>query len=434
MSNHSSRSNSPIDKDFDELLSGNYKKNTAPKTPPRTSSYPKGLSPLKESFKLLHDARRNISSTLSEFPEIDSGDSQGSMDSGKTDSVYSDDDEFSKKLEREAAKHKEISRKLREQFEERKKRYATMSEKEVEAAEKKRRNANRINNKLKNWGNSKLEPTTAGRRKKRKTKKNNKRNKRTQKKNKRKNKKSRKTRSKRQRGGNTEDNKFVVAAMQGKKEDVEKLLNKGVDVDAVVKEDSWTALIWASRKGHTDIVELLLNNGANVNLAPYSGVSALHLASKYGHKQIVELLLNKGADVNAETSGKFTALILASEQGNIDIVKLLLDNGADVNAKTTSGRTALIWARENRHENIVKLLEDAIEIRKKKDDAMEEIEQFNLKSVPSLATMAKEQLTTEQLKELRELYPVPPGKLGGRRKKTQKKSKKRTMKRNTRRK
>jgi ankyrin repeat protein len=111
-----------------------------------------------------------------------------------------------------------------------------------------------------------------------------------------------------------------------------------------------------------------------------------------------------------------------------------LDNGADVNAKTTSGRTALIWARENRHENIVKLLEDAIEIRKKKDDAMEEIEQFNLKSVPSLATMAKEQLTTEQLKELRELYPVPPGKLGGRRKKTQKKSKKRTMKRNTRRK
>ena len=194
MSNDSSRSNSP----FDELLSGDYKNTPMlkPTTPPRTSSLPKGLSPMEKGLGSLRKATHNISSTLTSFPEIDSGDSQGSsIDSVKTDSVYSDDDEFSKKLEREAAKHKEISRKMRKQIEERKKRYATMSEKDVEEAEKKRRNANRINDKLTRWGNKNYTGTKrAGRRKKRRTRKNNKRKK-TQKKNKRKNKKSkRKTR------------------------------------------------------------------------------------------------------------------------------------------------------------------------------------------------------------------------------------------------
>ena len=139
MSNQSSRSNSP----FDELLNGDYKKNTAPTTPPRTSSLPKGLSPMEKGLGSLRKASHNISSTLTPFPEINSQGSMDSTDSGKTDSSVVSDDEFSKKLEREAAKQKEISRQLHNKIEERKKRYATMSDEEVEAAEKKRRNANR---------------------------------------------------------------------------------------------------------------------------------------------------------------------------------------------------------------------------------------------------------------------------------------------------
>jgi hypothetical protein len=436
MSNQSSRSNSPIYNDFDKLFSGDYKK-TAPKTPPRTSSLPKGFSPLEKSIRSLHNARHKISSTLREFPEIASQDSQGSMDSGKTDSVYSDDDEFSKKLEREAEKQKEISRKMREQIEERKKLYATMSDEEVEAAEKKRMTAQKksmtakkINDKLTIWGNKKHTGTIrAGRRKKRRTRKNNKRKK-TQKKNKRKNKKSkRKTRSKRQRGGDEkEDNKFVVAAMTGNIQTVTDLLKNKVNVDTRAKENSWTALIWASRRGHTDIVKLLLDNGANVNFTPYSGVSALHLASKYGHTDIVKLLLNRQSNVNAKTAGGFTALITASEQGNIDIVTLLLQEPLiDVNVATTSGRTALIWASEKGHTNVVKLLKNAKISREHKNEAMKKIQDVG-SYVPSLAGMARNQITSHELKELRNFYPLPTKRRGGRRKKTQKKNKRKNKK------
>jgi ankyrin repeat protein len=54
---------------------------------------------------------------------------------------------------------------------------------------------------------------------------------------------------------------------------------------------------------------------------------------KEGHTEIVQLLLEKGADVNAKNKYGRTALIYATERGYTEIVQLLLEKGADVNAK-----------------------------------------------------------------------------------------------------
>ena len=50
----------------------------------------------------------------------------------------------------------------------------------------------------------------------------------------------------------------------------------------------------ASRHGHTHLVRLLLDHGADVNLPSRGGVGPLHLAARFGHSATVELLLDKG--------------------------------------------------------------------------------------------------------------------------------------------
>ena len=179
------------------------------------------------------------------------------------------------------------------------------------------------------------------------------------------NKRFRKTRSKRQRGGADEQelehqrDDDIIRLSSFNDEDVRivigDLLREGVS--PVAKN---TALRIASKEGHVELVEMLLNNGANVNAKNSYGVTALHIASREGHTDIVAMLLEKGADVNAKSDGGYTALISASESGHTETVAMLLEKGADVNAKTNWGDTALIQASYYGHTEIVKLLKQYI--------------------------------------------------------------------------
>lgn len=81
------------------------------------------------------------------------------------------------------------------------------------------------------------------------------------------------------------------------------LINKKVDAEQVGIHGD-TALMWAARNGHFDVVELLLNQTAyiaktaNIDRAADDGLTALMVAAKYGHHEIVRLLLQKGASPN----------------------------------------------------------------------------------------------------------------------------------------
>lgn len=71
------------------------------------------------------------------------------------------------------------------------------------------------------------------------------------------------------------------------------------------------------------------------------GLTPLHLAIHGQHKEMVELLIENGADVNNRDSDYDTPLIKASQTGNAGIIKALIKGGADVNAADMSGKTAL---------------------------------------------------------------------------------------------
>ena len=151
----------------------------------------------------------------------------------------------------------------------------------------------------------------------------------------------------------TRNQELIKAAKIGDFERTKNLIDAGADVNVTSKYGE-TALHWAVENGHTAIVNLLLVNGAKVDVK-YDGVTALHIAVHYGHREIVEALVNAGADVNVTNKYGETALHWAAEDGNTEIVNLLLANGAKIHANC-DGVTALHWATDNGNTEIVKLL------------------------------------------------------------------------------
>ncbi|MBV8729806.1 MAG: ankyrin repeat domain-containing protein, partial [Acidobacteriia bacterium] len=92
-----------------------------------------------------------------------------------------------------------------------------------------------------------------------------------------------------------------------------------------------TALMFAARVGDFASAKLLVAAGANVNAADAWGVSATTLAAHSGFREMVEFLLEKGADPNAAPNG-FTALHEAIMRRDTEMVKALLEHHADANA------------------------------------------------------------------------------------------------------
>ncbi len=153
-----------------------------------------------------------------------------------------------------------------------------------------------------------------------------------------------------------ESTSLVAAAEAGHAEAVEKLLERGADVNQ--KNDiGQTPLMAAAAAGDEAMVEDFISAGADVNAKDPEGATALLLASRKGRAGIVELLLKHQADVNARHDDGFTALALAAEEGRFDVVRVLLAHDADVNAKNSSGKTALQVAEHMGYNPIVRLLE-----------------------------------------------------------------------------
>jgi ankyrin repeat protein len=94
----------------------------------------------------------------------------------------------------------------------------------------------------------------------------------------------------------------------------------------------------AAGRGHKEIVELLIDEGADVNAKDKRGTTPLHEAAGRGHnKDVAELLIAKGADVNAKDDNGWTPLHHAVPDGHKEIAELLIAKGGDVNAKGIYG-------------------------------------------------------------------------------------------------
>jgi ankyrin repeat protein len=161
---------------------------------------------------------------------------------------------------------------------------------------------------------------------------------------------------------------LLAVARTGNVAAAELLLNAGANVDAKEKFGGQTPLMWASARRHPAMMQLLISKGADVNARstdrnyqrhvtaegrPKSldsgGLSPLHYAARENCKACVEVLLKNGADIDLPDPDGVSPLLVAIMNANWDVAKQLIDAGADVRQWDLYGETPLFLAVELRN-------------------------------------------------------------------------------------
>lgn len=125
------------------------------------------------------------------------------------------------------------------------------------------------------------------------------------------------------------------------------LVSLGIDLN---KDFS---LLYATALGMMiEIIHLLVDSGADINIQDENGGSALLIAYFNNDLSLMKYFIDHGADVNLLFDNGNTILIFASKNGNLNAVKLLVENGADVTIENKNGKTALMYAIKNNHVDI----------------------------------------------------------------------------------
>ncbi|XP_059168436.1 putative ankyrin repeat protein RF_0381 [Physella acuta] len=143
------------------------------------------------------------------------------------------------------------------------------------------------------------------------------------------------------------------ASKRGQSDIVKLLLEHKADVNLINSNDK-TALCYSVENGFVEIVKLLVDNGTDVNSTTFT--TPLHESCKRRSFELVKILVEAGADVNKKDISGDSPLCISAERGKIDIVKFLVQNGADVNIGKTP---PLFYACDKGYFEIKKYLIDA---------------------------------------------------------------------------
>ncbi|MGE0792283.1 MAG: ankyrin repeat domain-containing protein [Sandaracinaceae bacterium] len=121
------------------------------------------------------------------------------------------------------------------------------------------------------------------------------------------------------------------------------------------------ALAMAVERGDADEVDRALADGADPHSVDTLGSPVLHIAAALGHVEIMRLLIDSGADVNLRDEFMGTALILAANGADRAAVELLLERGADPTMRNDLGESAEDRADRTPYgdPSLVPLLRDA---------------------------------------------------------------------------
>ena len=123
------------------------------------------------------------------------------------------------------------------------------------------------------------------------------------------------------------------------------LFEKGFDAPNIRDGKGNTLLMLASYNGQLEMTRVLLENGADPQIANDMGQIPLAGTAFKGNVAMAKLLIEHGADVNARMPDGKTALMFAAMFNQLAIIDLFLEKGADASLKSADGATAETMAQ-----------------------------------------------------------------------------------------
>ena len=149
---------------------------------------------------------------------------------------------------------------------------------------------------------------------------------------------------------------LLWASLSSSGEFTETLIDLGANVNAQRSDDKVTPLLLSAYWNNFMVVNLLLDHGADANIAKVDACTPLHKAVMKGNQNLVKLFLEKNALVNTQNADGDSPLHTAVSNGFFDITKLLIKKGSNVNLQNKEGRTPLFLSVKNKQKHLIKLL------------------------------------------------------------------------------
>nr|XP_034962778.1 ankyrin repeat and SOCS box protein 2 isoform X1 [Zootoca vivipara]XP_034962787.1 ankyrin repeat and SOCS box protein 2 isoform X1 [Zootoca vivipara] len=152
-----------------------------------------------------------------------------------------------------------------------------------------------------------------------------------------------------------EETALYLATNRGNLECVRLLLQAGAEPDIANKARE-TPLYKACERRNAEAVQVLLEYNADANHRCNRGWTALHEAVARNDLEIIDLLVKGGAKVESTNSYGLTSFFVAAESGHLEALRYLAKCGADINTQASDKASALFEACKNGHEEIVEFL------------------------------------------------------------------------------
>ena len=157
------------------------------------------------------------------------------------------------------------------------------------------------------------------------------------------------------RGFDKKEAPLHVASRRGHMDVTQLLLEHDADTEAQ-DDDKCTPLLLASRHDHVEVARILLKFGAYKEARDSYVCTPLLLASMRGHLEVACVLLEYGANKDAQDKRGWSPLMHASKRGHLETVRALLKYGADMEARDMGGWTLLIHASKMGDAEITRIL------------------------------------------------------------------------------